>query len=579
MRKQSGLGLIGFYLCIIVVISYVACYFAYQQQRGELLADMEMTLLRVTNEYESITDDFWNIYIPIYENKNSGQAVLYQYFSRTDLKELQPLEKMELKNVLRLMAMRDDRVRWVAVVNQERETNYIYQVETDAIQPLEEEFPYWNALAEKSNVLEMYGEEPYTKVYNTIVMAGGGLRSNVQDAILVGYDTSQLHRICESNRILPSIQFDIAVDGKSIFSSGTRELLMEDDFLPGESGICRKAGGRYYVSVSAQTIRGARIYFSVDNKELSSLSHRNTPLILFVVLGVVIFSFVQYGLRVHMINQEIGILRTGLEKIGENMLEYRIHAEFRQSDFKIIADAINEMAQQLKENIDRVYYYKIRQRESEMQELQAKFNPHFLYNSLEMFRARCYQNGDEETAELIAQTAAIFRGFINPNTFILIQDELAFSKRYLMLFRARYGDTVEILYDFDTEVLQYGIVRNAFQPLVENYFVHGFNTACENNYIRFSGKIRDENAILITVEDNGLGMSQEEMEILNKSLQEPVVTEKESYGLKNLNQRLALFYGREYGITLHGNAAGGLTIEMLIRRWTCKEVENREKGI
>lgn len=577
-KNQITLRLMLFYLCIIVCISYVACYFAWKQQRGELLADMDMTLLRVSNEYESITDDFWNIYIPIFENHDRVQ-LMYGYFGREDVGELMPMEKMELKALLSQMSLRDDRVRWIAVYNSDRQVNYIYFVAEDTLQLLPKDFPYMEELTQKSDTLEIYGErrgEADAAQYSTIAIAGGGLSvggvaGRLSDAIVVGFDTSQLHRICENNQILPSVRFDITVNENEIFSSNEEAFFLKRELEPGQSGILKRDDGIYYVSVSAQTAGNVRIYYSVDYAELFWASQSSMPLILLVVAGVMIFSAVLYGVTVRSINREVAILRGGLEKIGENQLEYRIREEFKQGDFKQIADSVNAMAQSLKENIDRVYYYKLRQREAEMQELQAKFNPHFLYNSLEMFRARCYQNGDEETAELIAQTASIFRGFINPRTFIPIQEELAFSKRYLSLFKARYGDSVEILYDIDTQVLQYGIVRNVFQPLIENYFVHGIDMTREDNYLRFCGSIRDEKSILITVEDNGLGVEAEKLELLNVRLQEPISTEKESYGLKNLHQRLRLFYGDGYGITLLANEAGGMTIEMLIGCLTCEE--------
>ncbi|MFR6274288.1 MAG: sensor histidine kinase [Blautia sp.] len=264
--------------------------------------------------------------------------------------------------------------------------------------------------------------------------------------------------------------------------------------------------------------------------------------------------------------------------MGENHLECRIEGEFHQVGFSEIAASINAMAASLKENIDRAYYYELKQKEAELQELQAKFNPHFLYNSLELFCARCYQNGDEDTAELIAQTSAIFRGFIGSATFIPIREELAFSKRYLKLFSARYGDAVHIQYDFDSEVLEYGIVRNVFQPLVENYFVHGIDPSREDNHLCFHGYIQDEDLICITVEDNGLGMQKEKLEELNQRLQEPIQTETESYGLKNLHQRLRLFYGPPCGLELLPNEEGGIVIRILIRRMTCAEKDSHSQS-
>ena len=274
-----------------------------------------------------------------------------------------------------------------------------------------------------------------------------------------------------------------------------------------------------------------------------------------------------------MISKEVSVIRDGLNEIGENNLDYQIPAHFNQSGLLEIAQSINRMTMSLKENINRAYYYELKQREAELSELQSKFNPHFLYNTLEMLRSRCYQNRDEATADLITQLSAIFRGFIGARTFVPLTEELTFSKHYLALFGARYEDKVKIQYDFDRDILKYGIIRNLFQPLIENYFVHGFDTSNEENYILFKGKSLDEERIILTVEDNGSGMTATEMAELNDKLHEPIQMDTESYGLKNLHQRLQLFYGEDYGLTIYPNPNGnkGLSIQIIARKMTCEE--------
>ena len=119
--------------------------------------------------------------------------------------------------------------------------------------------------------------------------------------------------------------------------------------------------------------------------------------------------------------------------------------------------------------------------------------------------------------------------------------------------------------------MDYGIIRNVFQPIIENYFVHGIDTSRQDNTLCFKGRMADEKTMCISVEDNGQGMPQEELEKLNAKLQEPIASEKESYGLKNLSQRIRLFYGDGYGLQLHNNLSGGLTLEMRVAPIFCRE--------
>lgn len=563
--------LISFYLIIIFLISYAACFFAYEQQQVELLSSMDMTLVRVVNEYEKQTEDFWSLYVPIFGGKAEGYHALRTYFLREPGQELTPSEKVKVRNTLASMALRSGSVKWVAAFSSNQEINYIYQMDLSSLLSFGAEFPYYEELVAKTNMIEIYSEKTVSlqnDTCQTIAVAGGVPVPNGSGAMIVGFDTAELRQICTTNKAMGSLQFDIVLDGNSIFSSGEEPYILSKEFDDARDVTRGRIGSRY-VCVSTQEPRGAKIYYSVDYYELFRMSHRNTPLVLGVVLILVFLSILLYILILRVVNREVGIIHTGLDQIGANHLDYRILGNFQQSGFREVADAINQMASTLKNNIDRAYYYELKQKESEMQELQSKFNPHFLYNSLEMFRARCYENGDDETAELIAQTASIFRGFISSRTFVPIQEELAFSKRYLTLFKARYGEAVEIRYDIDTEVLQYGIVRNVLQPLIENYFVHGIDTSRNDNFIRFTGKIRDEDTIQILVEDNGIGMSPEQIEQMNQTLHAPITTEQESYGLKNLHQRLRLFYGEDCGLNMGAREGGGMRIELVIGRMKC----------
>lgn len=208
-----------------------------------------------------------------------------------------------------------------------------------------------------------------------------------------------------------------------------------------------------------------------------------------------------------------------------------------------------------------------------MAELQATFNPHFLYNTLEMLRNKCYSNGDAETSELIANLASIFRSFVGAKTFVTFREELAFSKKYLSLLIARYGDLVRFRYDIDSALLKYGIIRNVFQLLIENYFVHGFDASRRDNEIDFEGTFLDEENIRIRVKDNGYGMTEEEVSDLNDKIEQPIRHSRENFGLKNLNQRLKLFYGPDYGLHIEKNDSGGITVTIKIRKMTVEEYE------
>lgn len=561
--------LLGLYLSAIALLTTLICYLSYRYNESEIILNMDMSLLRLEAECASTVENFWDAYLPIFETDNA--VVARKYFLEDT--PLDPYSIRELREVLQNIAQRNNRIRWVAIYSPARDVNYIFRVENNVFQALPADFPYLEDLAAKSSSLEIYGSHDDKK---EIVLAGGTPVGSGKGSLLIGHDAAALYQLAESNRSLPGEAFGIIWENTCIAGDGKILELTEKLPAAGSHTLVSDTGSKFFVSVSDKTPQGTRVLYTVPYKEIVLYSLRFTPAMLLVAAAMLAISLGSYTFSMRGINREMTQLRRGLHEIGNNNLSYRFTEPFHQSDFARIAESINAMAQDLQDNVKRAQIYQKKQRDAEIQELQAKFNPHFLYNSLEMFQSRCYENGDEETADLIADTAAIFRGFINPRTFIPLREEMAFSSRYLSLFRARYGDSVQILYDMDPAAMEYGIIRNVFQPIIENYFVHGIDTSRDDNVLCFRARIVREDMMRITVEDNGHGLAQEKLQELNAKLQEPIGSEKESYGLKNLSQRIRLFYGEKYGLALRANPQGGLILEMNVACWTCDKVE-REK--
>lgn len=582
-RRWNIFLLIGaFYWIILILTSLFVCALSYEQKKSEILADVNIRLTQVGNAYQNLTEQFWESYLPIFENRTTSYLLLRDYFAVPDDDGLTPVELHDISNVLAQIVVRDDRIQWIAAYSSVRKVNYIYYAASQTgtgvgiMEALPDDFPYMEQMQQKNNLMEIYGEieSERSQLRNTIAVAGG-TPALTKGVLLFGYGISQIQQFAEENLPLESLQFEIiSNEGRLLYHSGEEHIELPEEIFQAGSGVFQTDTGKWYAMVDPFTTRGGMVYYTIDWKELFLKSNASTPQLLTAILQLSALSILVLCLVMRTIQREARRIRDGLDALGQNQLDYRIGGNFYQAAFADIAHSINKMAESLKENIDKAYYYQLKHKEAEMQELQAKFNPHFLYNSLDVFRARCYENGDDETAELIAQTASVFRGFIGAQTFIPLQQELAFSQRYLAIYRARHNDAMQILYDIDKEVLQYGIIRNVLQPLIENYFAHGFDPSRQDNILQFRGYIRDEDTYVLTVEDNGFGMEEDALQALNAHLQEPIATEQESYGLKNLHQRIQLYYGPKCGLVIRKNPTGGLIAELCVLRK--KPEENAE---
>lgn len=583
-KNQVIISLTTLYLCVLIIISFIACYFSYQYRKSDLMSQINTIMVQLSQEYSDTLDNFSQIYMPLFESDNNFYNLFSDYFTNTN-SELSFAEKNVLSNAMHQMLLRDNDAQWIALYSGQRETNYIVYNTRSGLYVLDNHFPFLENLKTKQTQMEIYGLHTFyngSSPIKTFALCGGIPTNMGQGSVVVGYSTGKLERLCKNNKTsLNSLEFFLNTKNELIFHSenmyDNKDILLPQavstQFYKNENGE------KIYLSTNFCGSNSSFLSFQASWLDIFTYCHLFTPIYLSIVFIFAFLSIIIYNFTQKFLSKEIKIIQDGLDRIGKNQMDYRLPTNFKQNGFSEIAISINQMALDLNNYIKRSHEYESKQREAELAELQAKFNPHFLYNSLEMLRSRCLQSGDVSTANLITQLAAIFRGFIGSKTFIPIREELAFSKKYLSLFGARYGDQIQVRFDFDTEILKYGIIRNIFQPLIENYFLHGFETSLgTNNYIYFRGKSYDENTILLTVEDNGIGMPPEAIKALNQKIKAPLKDCIESYGLKNLHQRLQLFYGNDCGLEIVANKLQGISVKMKILKITCKEFEESHFG-
>jgi len=580
------LVLITLFSLFITISCIIACFFSYRQKEEEIFSQINSVYARLTREYEMIVDNFWEIYMPVSENLAEYQKIWSVYFDTKAHPTLSTHYKLELQESLRLMLQRNEDIQWIMLYNPERTDNLILYVGGSGMQAIPNDLPYLDEIGVAYYGMQIFGTHVFSKnnaKYKTFAISGGIPNQIGKGQIIAGYSLEPLTAAASSipcslesvNYVLTNNE-DIIFDYSDAYTPDQTYCANE----PLNDEIISFQGKQLKVTAKTCGRNTSLLSFYMSQSEFFAYCHQNMPYLIFLSFLFTIMAFLIYRLMIYFISKEVNVINTSLQVIGENDLEHRIPTVFHQSGLSEIADSINHMTLRLKANIDRAHYYEMKQHEAELSDLQSKFNPHFLYNSLELLRSRCQLNGDETTADLITQLSAIFRGFINTKIFIPITEELTFSKRYLTLFGASHKDQVEIRYDFDKDILQYGIIRNVFQPLIENYFVHGFDTSNEENYIIFRGKSIDEHTMMLSMEDNGVGMTEEEILQLSEKLHEPILNSEESYGLKNLHQRLQLFYGEEYGLSIFPNAGStkGISVRMTVPKITCEEYEKSKKA-
>lgn len=254
------------------------------------------------------------------------------------------------------------------------------------------------------------------------------------------------------------------------------------------------------------------------------------------------------------------------KKIKHNS-NYDAYADQNQNSAERVLDFIEYSNEVLEQR----YQSELLQRSAELKALQSQIDPHFLYNTLDTIRGKAYGEKAYQTAEMIEMLAQMFRYTIGQTeNLVSVEEELNNIKTYINIqqyrFNTEYGLQEEIE---DKEILEFRLPRLTLQPIVENAIKYGLNKSGDN-LLKIS-VYATQNRNVISVTDNGMGMSKEQLSRLNKKLESGEIEETpnrhengNSIALVNVNARLRLTYGSEYGLSVQSMENLGTKVTIIL---------------
>lgn len=246
-------------------------------------------------------------------------------------------------------------------------------------------------------------------------------------------------------------------------------------------------------------------------------------------------------------------------------LDTRIEVEGKD-EVTHLFQSFNHMAGEMKHLVQQQYENGIRVKNAELNALQAQINPHFLYNTLELINWKAMENDCTEIVEISQELARFYRLTLGSgHSMVPLRDELEHISRHLAIQNFRFAQEIRVITDVPEDCLSLFIPRLTLQPLVENSVLHGFlpreESSESENIIQLSA-VKTEDVLLITLQDNGIGMTQEE---LNGILSEDRLGSGKSFGVMNIQQRLQLLYGTEYGLAYSTAEVQGVCVSIRLK--------------
>lgn len=310
--------------------------------------------------------------------------------------------------------------------------------------------------------------------------------------------------------------------------------------------------GKWYV---VKTIPETVLYADVNRMQLYSI------LGLIVSLVIMIYSIVIYTRR---ITKPIDFMILQMKKIEAGNLNVRVESNV-YNELDDLSESFNHMVNQIKNLMEDIVKVEKNKSELELEVLHAQINPHFLYNTLNTIRWMAKIKGEDSISDALLALVKLLRVSISfGNDMITLQEEIKYIENYILIQRLRFNQLFEIFYDIKEEHKEINIPKLILQPIVENSLIYGIDEA-ENReepvIIEIFSREKDDN-IEIVVRDNGNGI---EEEVLNNIFKrESSINRFSKVGLNNVNQRLKLYFGDEYGLHIASSLKEGTTVTIRV---------------
>lgn len=271
------------------------------------------------------------------------------------------------------------------------------------------------------------------------------------------------------------------------------------------------------------------------------------------------------------IAQPIKKLEKSMKMVEKGQFDITVEASGEDEVVKL-SNTFNLMLSRIRQLMNQIVLEQEAKRKSELNALQAQINPHFLYNTLDSIVWMAENEKSNEVITMVTALARLFRISISRGkNVITVREELEHARNYLIIQKIRYKNKFRFEINAEEEILSYKTLKLILQPIIENAIYHGIEYMVDEGLIKIT--VGAENGKLsYQVSDNGVGMSSEKIKtILSK---ESKNKESSGVGVKNVHERIQLFYGNEYGLEIESEIEVGTDVRIMIPLVEDREMED-----
>ena len=264
----------------------------------------------------------------------------------------------------------------------------------------------------------------------------------------------------------------------------------------------------------------------------------------------------------HMLSRPLQQLETAMEQFEQDADGFTFQPVAGTREVQELSDSFGHMVGRIQRLMTTVREEEIDLRKTELKALQAQINPHFLYNTLDSIAWMCERGKNADAVKMVHALAKLFRISISKgHELIPIEKELQHAEAYLLIQKFRYKNQFTYHFTVDESCLHDLCNKITLQPIIENAITHGLDLLVEPGHIEIE-VAADGDDVLFKVSDDGIGMPPEQVAELLQN--EP--SDRTGIGIKNVNDRLRIYFGPQYGLSIESVPDEGTTVTIRMPR-------------
>ena len=368
--------------------------------------------------------------------------------------------------------------------------------------------------------------------------------------------------------------------GRAIVLDSLKRVIYDSDQLLQNCSIdddlliasLSRQNGRYTVALNGASYTGVNVAQSSGQYQILVFSPRQELLaqmratqreIMLLVVGVCIVAFLMILFMSRTLTVPLKKITALMMRVQNGDFSVRFKSK-TEDEIGVLGNNFNLLLVRLNQQIEDIVSISNKKKQMEIDILKSQINPHFIYNTLETIHMMAIDAEQPEIEQMSKVFGRLMRYNITSiNEGTSLREELAYLKDYLYIQNVRFHGRFQMVLQVEPEVMNCGMLKMLLQPIVENAIMHGLEPSGQTGIIRICAT-RCQQSLVITISDNGIGIDEDTLAQIRQGLHDGLAVPTTCIGLRNVNSRIRLYYGEQYGLKIHSQKESGTTIEMRI---------------